>query len=75
MTGTGWKPVECVHACLASSILAPSAVAGSGAGFRRQTVNLFVVGSIPIGHLQTERLHQMAVECVFKLGRGRRLVR
>jgi hypothetical protein len=37
-------------------------------------VNLFVGGSIPLGH-QTTRLNRMAVECVFKLGRGLRLVR
>ena len=49
-TGTGWKPVECVQTCLAGSTPAPSAVAGSGAGFRRQTVNLFDGGSIPLGH-------------------------
>jgi hypothetical protein len=37
-------------------------------------VNLFGGGSIPLGH-QTTRLDRMAVECVFKLGRGLRLVR
>ena len=39
-----------VRECLAGSTPAPSAVAGSGAGFRRQTVNLFDGGSIPLGH-------------------------
>ena len=47
-TGPGWKPAELYG--LAGSIPAPSAVAGSGAGYRRQTVNLFDGGSIPLGH-------------------------
>ena len=40
---------------LAGSTPAPSAVAGSGAGFRRQIVNLFDSGSIPLGHLRSNQ--------------------
>ena len=47
-TGPGWKPAELDG--LEGSIPSPSAVAGSGAGYRRQTVNLFDGGSIPLGH-------------------------
>lgn len=53
---------------LAGSTPAPSAVAGSGAGFRRQTVNLFVSGSIPLGHLQTRGFASGAVEDGFGNG-------
>ena len=48
-TGTGWKPVVREQR-LVGSIPAPSAVAGSGVGDRKQTVNLPVGGSIPLGH-------------------------
>ena len=58
-TGPGWKPAELYG--LAGSTPAPSAVAGSGAGYRRQTVNLFGGGSIPLGHpewtLNLERIN------------------
>ena len=53
-TGTGWKPVEHFENALRVRPPAPSVVAGSGAGFRRQTVNLFGGGSIPIGHLYSQ---------------------
>jgi hypothetical protein len=54
-TGCAWKAFESGQPGLASSNLASSAVAGSGAGFRRQTVNLFGGGSIPLGHPVTSR--------------------
>ncbi len=60
MTGAGWKPVELDG--LAGSTPAPSAVAGSGAGFRRQTVNLFDGGSIPLGHPPNQAFGSGAVE-------------